>query len=99
MESNTLYIKKRNGNTELFNTKKIYNAIKKAFVANNIYDDVKVKSVTDTAVDKINEHSKGKDIIYIEHVQDIVEIALMESNNIAVAKSFILSVALDISVK
>ncbi len=73
---------KRNGSLVDFDNQKIENAIKKAFEAVGKPDRSKELAPLVTA--KIN-----KDIIYIEEIQDIVEVVLMEAGEYVAAKAYI----------
>lgn len=85
---NIMYVKKRDGTQVPFDSSKIEEAIKKAFleVDNVIYDEFIAKDIADTIKDIV----KSAKIITIEEIQDMVEENLMAINRPDVAKAYIL---------
>lgn len=85
-----LNVKKRDGNIVPFDLKKIENAIEKAFVSVNCsytHDVIELLALRVTA----SFSSKVvNNTISVEDIQDSVEIALIQSGYVEVAKSFIL---------
>ena len=83
-------IKKRDGSIVDFDLKKIERAIEKAFIAEHkefTQEIIELLALKTTA----NFNSKIKDnIVSVEEIQDAVEIALVQSGYVDVAKSYIL---------
>ena len=85
-----LNIKKRDGSIVPFNLNKIKSAIEKAFTAVN-------KSFSDDIIDMLalrvtatfNDKVKG-DVVSVEDIQDSVEVVLIQSGYVEVAKAYIL---------
>lgn len=79
---------KRDGTTELFDERKVYNAIEKAMIATKgeDVDSGFIENITQDVVAKLN---KIKDDIHVEDIQDIVEEKLMASRYKDVAKAYI----------
>ena len=77
-ELGDLKVLKRDNKKVDFNGEKIAVAIKKGFdsVANEDYDETDINKVYHLVLDNINDNFKGKTLIKIEEVQDIVEKAL-----------------------
>lgn len=85
-----LNVKKRDGNIVPFNLNKIKVAIEKAFVAvgKNYDDDILdllALRVTATFNEKITD-----DVVTVEDIQDAVEVVLIQSSYVEVAKAYIL---------
>ena len=85
-----LNIKKRDGNIVPFNLNKIKVAIEKAFgaVGKNYSDDIidmLALRVTATFNDKVKD-----DCVSVEDIQDAVEVVLIQSGYVEVAKAYIL---------
>ena len=85
-----LNIKKRDGNIVPFNLNKIKVAIEKAFTAvgKNYNDDIidmLALRVTATFNDKVKN-----DVVSVEDIQDSVEVVLIQSGYVEVAKAYIL---------
>ena len=79
---------KRDGTTEPFDTRKVYNAIEKAMIATkgeNV-DSGFIENITQDVAVKLN---KIKGDIHVEDIQDIVEEKLMASRYKDVARNFI----------
>jgi ribonucleoside-diphosphate reductase alpha chain len=85
------HITKRDGKKELFTSRKIFEALKKAFIANNQKtDDTTLQDITDLVVADLDSKYGKAGIPSVEHVQDIVELMLLRSGHIEVAKAYIL---------
>jgi len=82
-------VRKRTGELEAFQSDKIRNAILKAFEAVSEPDGVKSKQTADFVVKELEKKFTGK-IPKVEHIQDIVEEALMKKGFSKVAKAYIL---------
>ena len=85
-----LNVKKRDGNIVPFNLNKIKVAIEKAFAAvgKNYNDDILdmlALRVTANFNDKVKD-----DVVTVEDVQDSVEVVLIQSSYVEVAKAYIL---------
>ena len=79
---------KRDGTTEPFDERKVYNAIEKAMIATkgeNV-DNSFIENITQDVAAKLN---KIKNDIHVEDIQDIVEEKLMASRYKDVARNFI----------
>ena len=79
---------KRDGTTEPFDERKVYNAIEKAMIATKgeDVDSGFIENITQDVAAKLN---KIKDDIHVEDIQDIVEEKLMASRYKDVARNFI----------
>lgn len=86
---NVKQIVKRNGETVIFEKKRILNALQKAFYTENITDLVLVASLTDQVCNQLTS-LKSNDTITVEHVQDIVEETLMKNGHYKVARNYII---------
>ena len=82
------YIIKRNGEKTLFDKRRIFSAIEKAFLSDNLVDPALAMRITDAVVQKIDFSTEQTP--KVEAVQDLVEEALMVNNLTTVAKNFIL---------
>lgn len=87
-------IVKRDGSIQAYNPKKITEAIDKAIVATTGQSDLeKAESLTAGVEEKLVEMMKARhanSIPAIEEIQDIVEEVLIEKNEAAIAKTYIL---------
>lgn len=85
---------KRDGSIQAYNPKKITEAIDKAIVATMGHSDwEKAESLTDGVEEKLVEMMKARhanSIPAIEEIQDLVEEVLIERNEAALAKAYIL---------
>ena len=83
-----LRVKKRNGDIVDFNIAKIGNAIERAFVAEHKYynKDI-IEMLALRVVSNFNE-KVSNDIIGVENIQDSVEVVLIQSGFVDVAKSY-----------
>ena len=83
---------KRNGTVVPFNVSKIERAIEKAMKATGNYVDTVPKKITANVLEKIEKICQADSSfeVTVEHVQDFVELALMESDYHNVAKAYIL---------
>ncbi|MDR1216115.1 MAG: ribonucleoside triphosphate reductase [Treponema sp.] len=91
------YVVKRSGEIETYDRDKIKNAITKAFVAvGGEFADKRTDSIeaitarVEEAIDKLMESRHLSSIPAIEEIQDLVENALIEAKEVAVAKAYIL---------
>jgi len=83
---------KRNGAVVPFNALKIERAVEKAMKATGNYVDTVPKKITANVLEKIEKICQADSSfeVTVEHVQDFVELALMESDYHNVAKAYIL---------
>ena len=85
-----LSIKKRNGNVEEFNISKIQNAIEKAFIAEHkFYNKDIIEMLALRVVADFNEKVRNS-LISVEDIQDSVEIVLIQSGFVDVARSYMI---------
>ena len=85
-----LSIKKRNGNIEEFNITKIQNAIEKAFIAeHNFYNTDIIEMLALRVVADFNDKVRNS-LIAVEDIQDSVEIVLVQSGFVDVARSYMI---------
>ena len=85
-----LSIKKRNGNIEEFNISKIQNAIEKAFIAEHkFYNKDIIEMLALRVVADFNEKVRNS-LISVEDIQDSVEIVLIQSGFVDVARSYMI---------
>ena len=85
-----LSIKKRNGNIEEFNISKIQNAIEKAFIAEHkFYNKDIIEMLALRVVADFNEKVRNS-LISVEDIQDSVEIVLVQSGFVDVARSYMI---------
>ncbi len=85
-----LFIIKRNGEKVPFKTDRIFNAIKLAFLSDNLSDDVVVDALTKEVVMLVTQRTIPSDTVQVEHVQDIVEETLMKRGYHRIARNYIL---------
>ena len=83
-------IVKRNGEHVYFDTFRIYNAVKKAFLSENNQDELLVESITREVVSYIETDWQNQENIHVEKIQDLVETSLMKNGQHKIAKNFIL---------
>ncbi len=81
---------KREGNLQDFDEKRIENAIKKAMLATNTYDEKKLKKCVNYVVRVLNERYGEEKYPHVEEIQDIVEFSLMKFGLFETAKAFVL---------
>ena len=99
----TLSVVRRDGSIALFKSEKIFNAIKKAFLAqtkirNNKKKDSEQSSsihqtidiLTNKVVSALTRRIADGDMIHIEDIQDQVELALMRDEHHKVARAYVL---------
>ena len=85
-----LSIKKRNGNIEDFNITKIQNAIEKAFIAEHkFYNKDIIEMLALRVVADFNDKVRNG-LISVEDIQDSVEIVLIQSGFVDVARSYMI---------
>lgn len=85
-----MYVIKRDGRREIFNSNKIFQAVEKAFIATET-PNVKqwAKIITDRVVADLESSYKENEGVEIERIQDKVEEALMQTGNTNVARAYI----------
>lgn len=85
-------VEKRNGETELFTSDKIFNAILKAMGNVGQVDEKKARELTKKAVDRIltDTSDTPESILKVDFIHDTVEDVLMNTKLNDVAKSYIL---------
>ncbi len=84
-------IKKRNGEIVLFNGEKITIAIRKAFRSvNKQADEAKLKEIADNIYLDAQSSMENGQMLTVEDIQDLVEVALIDSMQHQVLKSYIL---------
>ena len=88
MEAKML-VRKRNGELQEFDNKKIYNAMKAAVLDKYSELDNGTDNILKRITKEIKSENKGKEIIDIEDIQDIVENKLMGSRLKEVAREYI----------
>ncbi|MBR3731643.1 MAG: ribonucleoside triphosphate reductase [Spirochaetales bacterium] len=84
---------KRDGQLEVYNKQKIFDAINKAAIENGIDDTKKVAYLTDCVEEKLKEFMKKRhanSAPAIEEIQDIVEEVLIEQREVVLAKNYII---------
>ena len=85
------YIIKRDGNKELYNRRKIENAMSKAFISKDgivdEYAEQKIKTISDFIEDKI---FSSETEFSVEEIQDLVQNGLMNTKRKDVAEEFII---------
>ena len=84
---------KRNGQLEIYNREKIYNAIKGAAESVSKNDPSFVEKITSITEQKIKDFLQTRhpnSVPAIEEIQDIVETVLIEEKEVAIAKAFII---------
>src|SRR3989338_10777925 len=83
---------KRNGAVAPFNASKIERAVEKAMKATGDYTDAMPEKIAANVVEKVEKICQADSSfeVTVEHVQDFVELALMESDYHNVAKAYIL---------
>lgn len=84
---------KRDGQIEIYNRQKIFNAIKAASNAVGVYDDKLVEHLTNCTEQKLVEFMSTRhpnSLPAIEEIQDIVETVLIEEKQVKIAKAYII---------
>ncbi|MBU5682290.1 MAG: hypothetical protein KQA34_01050 [Candidatus Aenigmarchaeota archaeon] len=80
---------KRENYLQDFKIEKIENAIKKALIASNKFEENLLKNLLNQVLNKISQKFKDK-YPHVEEIQDIIEQVLIENNLYETAKAFIL---------
>ena len=80
-------VRKRNGSIVDFDQRRITDAVQKAFVAVDVDDGVNAKSISDEAVNRLNEKFRGI-IPSVEDIQDIVVEVLRRRDYRKVAEEY-----------
>lgn len=81
---------KSNGDVEQFNPNKIYNAINKARLETNEFEQDEIETVVKETIKLINTKHNPRNDLTVEEIQDYVEEALMLLNKVKTAKAYIL---------
>lgn len=81
---------KRNGEVEQFNPNKIYNAINKARLETNEFEQEETETVVKETIKLINTKHNPRNDLSVEEIQDYVEEALMILDKVKTAKAYIL---------
>lgn len=84
-----LKVIKRNGNHVEFDKERIFNAILKAADATGEFGAAEARKLTETICRYIQKSGNGQKEVTVEHIQDIVEFALMSSNYYITARAYI----------
>ena len=85
-----LRLKKRDGNIEDFDLKKIENAIERAFMAEHKFYNADIIQMLALRVTADFNHKVKGDVISVEDVQDSVEIVLVQAGYVDVARSYMI---------
>jgi len=83
-------IKKRSGEVVHFDTSKIAQAVKKAFISVGNDNFSLIENLSEQVLNVLNNKFEGKGIPSVEDIQDIVEIILIHNDLPQVAKAYIL---------
>ncbi len=87
----SLQIKKRNGELVPFDSQKIIIAIRKAFRSvNKQPDEEKLKKIAENILENAKASQERGQLLTVEDIQDLVEVALIDGLQHKVLKSFIL---------
>ena len=86
---NVMSIKKRSGETAVFEAKKIYEAIKKAALATNEISDERVVQITNDVLADLDNNFMGK-TPSVEEIQDTVIRKLMDARAYKTAEAYII---------
>lgn len=81
---------KRNGKRVPFDKIRVYQAIEKSFLSEQIVDPVTVATLTDLVVQMIDDRLGLESTTHVEEVQDLVEETLMTNGYLKIAKKYIL---------
>ncbi len=84
-----IYVKKRNGEKAFYDPEKIKNAIKKAFLSKNIFDDNLFLKLTNDVELLMAERIEKDRIPNVEEIQDMVELVLIKNEYPEIARSYI----------
>jgi ribonucleoside-triphosphate reductase len=80
-------IKKRDGSVVLFDSEKIFSAIRRAGAATGEFDDAEARLLTAQTI-KVLSHRFAGQIPDIEHIQDVVEQALISANHFRTMRAY-----------
>lgn len=86
---NVMSVKKRSGETAVFEAKKIYDAIKKAALATNEISDERVVQITNDVLADLDNNFMGK-TPSVEEIQDTVIRKLMDAKAYKTAEAYII---------
>ena len=85
------FIIKRNGEKQLFDSDRIFNAINKAFISESINDSDKVLSLTKEVIELTDMiQNERSNYVSVEEVQDLVEQTLMNHGLHKIARCYII---------
>ena len=90
LEQKISKIKKRDGREAPFESNKIRNAIKKAFITQGIHNEGIYENLTSEVVNLIIEKYSSERVPTVEEIQDLVETVLIINRYTKVAKAYIL---------
>lgn len=90
LEQRISKIKKRNGQDVDFDSGKIKNAIKKAFISQGIHNESIYEHLTKEVINLIGEKFSPEHVVTVEDVQDLVETVLILNRYTQVAKAYII---------
>lgn len=90
MENQILHIIKRNGKKVNFNSYKIREAIRKAFLSQGLSSEKEFDKLTKDTVHVINLTYSNEHLPTVENIQDVVEKVIIKHNYADTAKAFIL---------
>lgn len=82
-------IVKRNGEVEQFNPNKIYNAINKARLETNEFEQDEIEKVVLETIKLINTKHNPRNDLSVEEIQDYVEEALMILDKVKTAEAYL----------
>jgi len=83
-------VQKRNGDLAEFDQEKIFNAVLKAITATKQGNGKKSQKIAEKAIKILNRRFKENENPNVEHIQDIIEEALILDGEVEAAKAFIL---------
>jgi len=90
LEQKLLKVKKRDGKEASFDSIKIKNAIKKAFISQGIHNESIYEHLTNEVVNLVKEKESLGNLPTVEDIQDLVETVLIMNRYVKVAKAYIL---------
>jgi ribonucleoside-diphosphate reductase alpha chain len=88
MEEKVRSVKKRNGEIVPFDSEKIYNVVKKAFLAHNMSNETIFRTLTQGILNVVESKYGEKEVPHVEQVQDIVELVMISQGFTEVARGF-----------
>ena len=84
------HIRKRSGDIDSFDAQKIHDVVKKASAAVGINNSRLTDTLTEEAVNLLNDKFHERSIPAVEEIQDVVEEVLITNKQIKTAKAYIL---------